>query len=189
LFDAAVKRSRAKQTIWTIGHSTRPIEEFLEILSSFRIENIADVRRFPGSRNSPQYGQERLAAVLASNNIGYVWLEALGGRRRPLPDSPNTAWRNAAFRGYADYMSSMLFEEGFTQLLETANASRTAIMCAEAVWWRCHRSLIADALCVRGIEVVHIMDAKHSTVHPMTKPARVVDGRLTYALPEQQSFL
>ena len=184
-----MKRSRATRTIWTIGHSTRPIEEFLGILAAFRIESIADVRRFPGSRNSPQYGQERLATVLASNGIDYLWLEALGGRRRPLPDSPNTAWRNAAFRGYADYMSSTLFEEAFTQLLETADASRTAIMCAEAVWWRCHRSLIADALCVRDIEVVHIMDAKHSTVHPMTKPARVVDGRLTYASPEQQSLL
>jgi uncharacterized protein (DUF488 family) len=184
-----MKRSSATQTIWTIGHSTRPIEEFLEMLAAFRIETIADVRRFPGSRNSPQYGQEQLAAVLANNDLEYVWLEALGGRRRPLPDSPNMAWRNTAFRGYADYMASASFEEGFAQLLEIASASRTAIMCAEAVWWRCHRSLIADALCARGIEVVHIMDAKHSTVHPMTKPARVVDGRLTYAMPEQQSLL
>jgi len=184
-----MNRSSRTQTIWTIGHSTRPIEEFVDILAAFRIENIADVRRFPGSRNSPQYGQERLAAALAGNAIGYIWLQALGGRRRPLPDSANRAWRNAAFRGYADYMASEPFEEAFTRLLEIGSASRTAIMCAEAVWWRCHRSLIADALCVRGIEVVHIMDAKHSTVHPMTKPARVVDGRLTYASPEQQSLL
>ena len=184
-----MKRSRAKQTIWTIGHSTRPIEQFLEILAAFRIENIADVRRFPGSRNSPQYGQDRLAAVLASNGIEYVWLEALGGRRRPQPDSPNTAWRNAAFRGYADYMTSPPFEAGFTRLLEIASDSRTAIMCAEAVWWRCHRSLIADALCVRDIKVLHLMDAQHSTVHPMTKPARVVDGCLTYARPEQPPLL
>ena len=184
-----MKRSSARQTIWTVGHSTRPIEEFVGILAAFRIENIADVRRFPGSRNSPQYGQERLAKMLDGNGIGYTWLEALGGRRRPLPDSPNTAWRNAAFRGYADYMSTAPFAEGFTQLLEIAGAQRTAVMCAEAVWWRCHRSLIADALCVRGIEVVHIMDAKHSTVHPMTKPARIVDGRLTYAGPQQPSLL
>ena len=184
-----MNRARAKQTIWTVGHSTRPIEEFLETIAAFRIENIADVRRFPGSRNSPQYGQERLAASLAGRGIAYEWLPALGGRRRPLPDSPNTAWRNAAFRGYADYMSSSAFEEGFARVLEIARGARTALMCAEAVWWRCHRALIADALCVRGFEVVHILDARHGTVHPMTKPARVIDGRLTYASPEQPSLL
>jgi len=114
---------------------------------------------------------------------------ALGGRRRAAPDSPNTAWRNAAFRGYADYMASAAFAQGMTQLLDLANGSRTTLMCAEAVWWRCHRSLIADALCVRGIEVVHILDATHSSPHPMTQPARVVDGRLSYAAPEQKTML
>jgi len=184
-----MNRSSRTQTIWTIGHSTRPIEEFVEILAAFRIENIADVRRFPGSRNSPQYGQERLAAALAGNAIGYIWLQALGGRRRPLPDSANRAWRNAAFRGYADYMASAGFEQGMKQLLDLAAASRTALMCAEAVWWRCHRSLIADALSVRGIEVVHVLDATHSTPHPMTQPARIVDGQLSYAAPEQRFLL
>jgi len=176
-------------TIWTIGHSTHPIGDFLALLATHRVETIADVRRFPGSRKYPHFGQEALAATLAAHGVGYAWLPALGGRRRAAPDSPNTAWRSAAFRGYADYMASAAFSQGMAQLLDLANGSRTALMCAEAVWWRCHRSLIADALCVRGIDVVHILDATHSTPHPMTQPARVVDGRLSYAVPEQESLL
>jgi uncharacterized protein (DUF488 family) len=176
-------------TIWTIGHSTRPIEEFLALLAAYRVETIADVRSFPGSRKYPHYGQQALAATLAAHGLGYAWLPALGGRRRASPDSPNTAWRNAAFRGYADYMASAAFAQGMTQLLDLASGSRTALMCAEAVWWRCHRSLIADALSVCGIEVVHILDVKHSTPHPMTQPARIVDGRLSYAAPEQETLL
>lgn len=168
-------------TIWTIGHSTRPIEEFLALLAGSHIEVIADVRSFPGSRKYPQFGKEELAATLTTHAISYHWLQALGGRRRALPDSPNAAWRNASFRGYADYMSSAEFESGVTQLLNIASKARTAIMCAEAVWWRCHRSMIADALSVRGVEVVHILDAKHCKVHPMTAPARIVRGELTYA--------
>jgi uncharacterized protein (DUF488 family) len=172
--------SAAPTTIWTIGHSTRPIEEFLGLLSGARIDTIADVRSFPGSRKYPQYGKEALAATLAAHGIGYEWLPALGGRRRVSPDSPNIAWRNASFRGYADYMSSPEFAHGLSQLIQLPSQARTAIMCAEAVWWRCHRSMIADALSVRGIQVVHILDAKHSVVHPMTSPARVVGGTLTY---------
>ena len=172
--------SAAPTTIWTIGHSTRPIEEFLGLLSGARIDTIADVRSFPGSRKYPQYGKEALAATLAAHGIGYEWLPALGGRRRVSPDSPNIAWRNASFRGYADYMSSPEFAHGLSQLIQLASQARTAIMCAEAVWWRCHRSMIADALSVRDIEVVHILDAKHHVVHPMTSPARVVGGTLTY---------
>jgi uncharacterized protein (DUF488 family) len=169
-------------TTWTVGHSTRAIEEFLGLLSGARIETIADVRSFPGSRKYPQYGREALAATLAGHGIGYDWLPALGGRRRVSPDSPNTAWRNASFRGYADYMSTPEFAQGLGQLMQLASQVRTAMMCAEAVWWRCHRSMIADALSVRGIEVVHILDAKHHVVHPMTSPARVVQGVLTYAV-------
>jgi uncharacterized protein (DUF488 family) len=176
-----LKHSGTPATIWTIGHSTRPLEEFFGLLAGTRIEVIADVRSFPGSRKYPQYGREALAATLAARAIGYHWLQALGGRRRVSPDSRNTAWRNASFRGYADYMSSVEFEYGVAQLLEVAGRARTAMMCAEAVWWRCHRSMIADALCVRGIEVVHILDTKHSVVHPMTAPARIVRGKLTYA--------
>lgn len=172
--------SASPTTIWTIGHSTRPIEEFLGLLSGARIDTVADVRSFPGSRKYPQYGKEALAATLAAHGIDYEWLPALGGRRRVSPDSPNIAWRNASFRGYADYMSSPEFAQGLSQLIQLPSQARTAIMCAEAVWWRCHRSMIADALSVRGIEVVHILDAKHSVVHPMTSPARVVGGTLTY---------
>jgi uncharacterized protein (DUF488 family) len=171
-------------TIWTIGHSTRPIEEFLGLLAEFRIEVIADVRSYPGSRRYPQYGREALAATLAAHTIGYHWLPSLGGRRRASPDSPNGAWRNASFRAYADYMSTAEFAQGLVQLLEIANRTRTAIMCSESVWWRCHRSMIADALRVAGIEVLHILDAKHIAVHPMTSPARIVDGALTYATIE-----
>jgi uncharacterized protein (DUF488 family) len=176
-------------TIWTIGHSTRTIEEFLALLAVYRVETIADVRSFPGSRKYPHYGQQALAATLAAHGLGYAWLPALGGRRRASPDSPNTAWRNAAFRGYADYMDSTAFKQGMIRLLDLANGLRTALMCAEAVWWRCHRALIADALCVHGIEVVHILDSRHSTPHPMTQPARIVDGRLSYAAPEQETLL
>jgi uncharacterized protein (DUF488 family) len=176
--------SAAPTTIWTIGHSTRAIEEFLSLLAGSRIEAIVDVRSFPGSRRYPQYGREALAATLAAHAIGYHWLPALGGRRRASPDSPNTTWRNASFRGYADYMSSTEFAQGLAELSEVSNKARTAIMCSEALWWRCHRSMIADALCVRGIKVVHILDAKHSVVHPMTSPARIVGGVLSYAARE-----
>lgn len=175
------KPTNMPATIWTIGHSTRPIEDFLSLLAEARVTVVADVRSFPGSRKYPQYGKEALAATLATHSIGYQWLQALGGRRRVSPDSPNTAWHNASFRGYADYMSSTDFEHGLAQLLLVASKTRTAMMCAEAVWWRCHRSMIADALCVRGIEVVHILDAKHRMVHPMTAPARIVRGKLTYS--------
>jgi uncharacterized protein (DUF488 family) len=183
---SAVAPLTAPTTIWTIGHSTRSIEEFLSLLAEFRIEVIADVRSFPGSRKYPQYGREALAASLVANGIGYHWLPALGGRRRLLPNSPNTAWRNTSFRAYADYMSTTEFAHGLLQLLEIANKARTAIMCSEALWWRCHRSMIADALCVRGSEVVHILDARHSVVHPMTSPARVVAGVLSYTAVEHQ---
>jgi len=167
--------------IWTIGHSTRKLDEFLGLLVKFRIEALADVRSFPGSRKYPQYGKDALAATSRARAIEYTWLPALGGRRRALPNSPNTVWRNAAFRGYADHMGTAEFAQGLEQLLKVASEARTVIMCAEALWWRCHRSMIADALCARGVEVVHILDAKHETVHPMTSAARIVQGELSYA--------
>ncbi|GAB2900577.1 DUF488 domain-containing protein [Paralcaligenes sp. KSB-10] len=176
------KKSQAT-TVWTIGHSTRPIQEFLDLLAEHQIQTIADVRSLPGSRKYPQYDQETLAATLAAHGVGYQWLKSLGGRRRAHPGSPNTTWRNASFRGYADYMSSPEFAQGLDELRELACRSRTALMCAEAVWWRCHRSMIADALCADGIHVLHIMDAKHCVTHPMTSPARIVNGQLTYTLP------
>lgn len=170
--------------IWTIGHSTRPSDEFLSLLSHYRIEAVADVRRFPGSRRQPQYAQATLRTTLARQGVAYYWLPELGGRRRPRPDSPNTVWRNTSFRGYADHMSSTEFSSGLGKLLEFSEAQRTTLMCAEAVWWRCHRALIADALSVRGIEVIHISDCTHAVVHPYTSPARIVHGRLSYAPPD-----
>ncbi len=168
-------------TIWTIGHSTRPLDAFLDLLAHYRLEAIADVRRFPGSRRQPQYAQGALSAALAERSIAYRWLPALGGRRRPLPDSPNITWRNASFRGYADHMGTTEFSQGVDELLELSGRLRTTLMCAEAMWWRCHRSMIADALRVRGIEVVHVLDARHTVVHTYTSPARIVQGRLSYA--------
>ena len=175
-------------TIWTIGHSTRPLDAFLELLAHYRLEAVADVRRFPGSRRQPQYAEATLNAALAEHGIAYRWLPALGGRRRPLPDSPNTSWRNASFRGYADHIGTEEFSKGMDELLELSGRLRTTLMCAEAMWWRCHRALIADVLCVRGIEVVHILDAKHTVVHPYTAPARIVHGRLSYVPADADAF-
>lgn len=168
-------------TIWTIGHSSRPLDEFLALLAQHRVEVLADVRRFPGSRRQPQYAQDALAASLARKKNRYCWLPALGGRRRARADSPNGAWRNASFRGYADHMASEEFARGMDELLALAAGRRTAIMCAEAPWWRCHRALIADQLCAVGIEVIHILDRTRSVAHPMTAPARLVRGALSYA--------
>lgn len=168
-------------TIWTIGHSTRLLAELLALLAEYRIEAIADVRRFPGSRRYPHFASEALAKSLPAHGIAYLWIPKLGGRRKVQPDSPNTAWRNASFQGYADYTATAEFAAGLAELLHLAVEKRTAMMCAEAVWWRCHRSIVSDVLKLRGIEVVHIIDAAHTTVHPYTSPAHVVDGKLSYA--------
>lgn len=175
-------------TIWTIGHSTRTLEVFLALLADYRIEAIADVRRFPGSRRYPYFASEAMAESLPAHGIDYQWLPKLGGRRKVQPGSPNTAWRNASFQGYADYIATEEFAEGLDALLTLAAQRRTAMMCAEVVWWRCHRSLVSDVLKVRGIEVIHIIDATHSTQHPYTSPARIVDGKLSYA-PAQGALL
>lgn len=168
-------------TVWTIGHSTHPLDEFLALLDEYRIEAIADVRRFPGSRRYPHFATEAMAESLPAHDIAYQWIPKLGGRRKVQPNSPNTAWRNASFQGYADYTGSPEFAEGLHELLKMAAGKRTAMMCAEVLWWRCHRSLVSDVLKLRGIEVIHILDAKHTTEHPYTSPAQVVDGRLSYA--------
>jgi uncharacterized protein (DUF488 family) len=173
----------APRTIWTVGHSTRTLEEFFAILDAYAIQALADVRSFPGSRRYPHFGREALAVSLPAHGIAYQWLPKLGGRRRKQEDSPNTAWRNLSFRNYADHLSSAEFAEGLATLLDWAAPQRTTIMCAEAVWWRCHRSIISDVLKLRGIEVVHIIDASHSMEHPWTSPARIIDGKLNYALP------
>jgi uncharacterized protein (DUF488 family) len=146
------------------------------------------VRRFPGSRRQPQFNQVEFREWLAEHQIAYHWFESLGGRRKPAPNSPNTAWRNASFRGYADHMDSEQFAEAFAALLELAGRLRTAVMCAEMLWWRCHRSLISDALRVRGIAVTHILDESTTKAHPYTSAARVVQDHLSYAATTQSSL-
>lgn len=169
--------------IWTIGHSTQSLDQFLDLLAAHQIEAVADVRRYPGSRRWPHFAGEALRESLMAGGLGYEWLPELGGRRDPQPDSPNTAWRNAGFRGYADYMATEAFAEGLMRLGSMAEGLRTAIMCAEAVWWRCHRGLIADALRWSGLEVGHIMGLGTAISHPYTSAARIEGGRLTYAPP------
>jgi uncharacterized protein (DUF488 family) len=166
--------------LWTIGHSTRSIDEFISLLTSFEIRVLVDVRTFPGSRRYPQFNKERLNESLAQTGIAYQHFPDLGGRRRAKPDSLNMAWRNETFRGYADYMETDDFRNGIKRLLEIAHVRRTALMCAEAVWWRCHRSLISDYLKANSVEVIHILAAGKSQGHPFTSAARIVDGELSY---------
>ena len=167
--------------IWTLGHSTRSIEDFLALLRSQEIAALADVRQFPGSRRYPHFGREQLSDSLARAGIEYVHFSELGGRRKALPDSPNTAWRNEAFRGYADYMMTDAFRAGIQRLLELACRKRTAIMCAEALWWRCHRSLISDYLKAAGHTVIHILGDGKTEEHPFTSAATIVGGKLSYS--------
>ncbi|HEV3410162.1 MAG TPA: DUF488 domain-containing protein [Chthoniobacterales bacterium] len=168
--------------IYTIGHSTRSAEEFIAALQAHGVNLIADVRLLPGSKRYPHFNQDQLSVALHAANIRYEHFRVLGGRRKPRPDSRNTAWRHEAFRGYADYMETPEFEAAARQLIEISReAGPAAIMCAEAVWWRCHRGLISDYLKVGGVEVLHIIDATKTEPHPFTSAARVVDGRLNYA--------
>ena len=161
-----------QQAVWTVGHSTRDLNGFLELLTENGIEVLVDVRRFPGSRRHPQFGKDALRDSLSSTGIEYVHLEELGGHRKPRPDSRNTAWRNDSFRGYADYMETEEFRIGIGRLLELATSKPTAVMCAEAVWWRCHRGLIADYLKSQGVLVWHIMGRGKCELHPYTTVAR-----------------
>ena len=171
---------RNQISLWTIGHSTLSIEDFINKLKSFEIQLLADVRSFPGSRRYPHFNKEPLDASLAGADIRYQHFSELGGRRRARPDSLNIAWRNESFRGYADYMETNEFRKGIDRLLDLATTDRTAIMCSEAVWWRCHRSLISDYLKVKGIEVNHIMAIGKAEPHPFTSAARIVNGELSY---------
>jgi len=173
--------------IWTIGHSTRNIDEFISLLEKNGIKLLVDVRMFPGSKRYSQFGREALSNALSQHAIRYEHFPELGGRRKPNADSRNTAWRNASFRGYADYIETEEFRKGIGRLLDFANEfGETAIMCAEAVWWRCHRSLISDYLKARGIEVIHILDANKIERHPFTSAARIVHGSLSYANEEDR---
>ena len=186
--------------IWTIGHSTRGIDEFISLLRENEIKLLVDVRAWPGSKRYPHFSKDALAESLNAHGIRYEHFPELGGKRKSKPDSRNTAWRNASFRGYADYMETEQFQKGIERLLDVAGQGAaawaaaevkhdgweavtpwsTAIMCAEAVWWRCHRSLIADYLKARGLEVLHIFGANKVEPHPYTPAARIVKGELSY---------
>jgi len=168
--------------IWTIGHSTRSIDTFISLLKANGITVLADVRTWPGSKRYPQFNKEKLSQSLGKAGIRYEHFPELGGRRKAKPDSKNTAWRNESFRGYADYMETEEFDKGVKRLLDLAAAAGpTVIMCAEAVWWRCHRSLISDYLKAFDIEVTHIFDENKTEPHPYTSAARIANGKLSYA--------
>jgi uncharacterized protein (DUF488 family) len=166
--------------VWTIGHSTRTLEHFVEMLHSFEIKTLIDIRSFPGSKKVPQFNKENLEMSIPQNNIDYVHLRSLGGRRPVKKDSKNTAWRHPAFRGYADYMETEEFKNGIHELETIAAKQRTAYMCSEAVWWRCHRSMVSDYLKFNGWLVHHIMETGKATEHAYTQPAKIIDGQLSY---------
>jgi uncharacterized protein (DUF488 family) len=170
------------KSIWTIGHSTHPFEEFVAMLHSFKIEMVADIRNFPGSRKFPYFNKEALEISLPQNNISYLHLKELGGRRKAKPGSKNTAWRHPAFRGYADYMETDEFKNGIHELEKVALKQRTAYMCSEAVWWRCHRSMVSDYLKAKSWNVMHIMAIGKENEHPYTSPAKIVNGELSYGM-------
>jgi len=167
-------------TIFTIGHSTRPIDEFIRLLQAHGIERLVDVRTVPKSRHNPQFGQDQLPASLDAAGIRYLHMPGLGGLRHARPDSTNTGWRNMSFRGYADYMQTAEFQDSLAELIALAGGERVAIMCAEAVPWRCHRSLVADALIARGIEALEIASATSARPHKLTPFARIDGTRVTY---------
>lgn len=171
---------REKSVIFTLGHSTRLIEEFIGLLRSCEIEKVVDVRTIPRSRHNPQFNVEALRLSLRENGIGYVHMKGLGGLRHPVKDSVNAGWHNPSFRGFADYMQTEEFEETLEKLMEMAKKKRLSLMCAEALPWRCHRSLIADALIIRGMEVTHILSSASLRLHTMTSFAKVRRKRITY---------
>ena len=168
------------RTVLTIGHSNRALEEFIELLQVHGVDCVVDVRTVPRSRRNPQFNRDSLPGSLAECGVRYLHLPDLGGLRRPRPDSPNGGWENESFRGFADYMLTPEFEAGLERVLELRLQGRPALMCAEAVPWRCHRSLIADALTARGVPVEHIVGRGRRRAHRLTPFARLVDGRLVY---------
>jgi uncharacterized protein (DUF488 family) len=176
---AAYKRTVPDSRIWTIGHSTRTLDDFVAMLRAHAIQRLVDVRTVPGSRRHPHFGGEALAAALAGIGLEYQHVPALGGLRKARSDSTNLGWKHASFRGYADHMQTPAFA-GALEDLERSGATATVLMCAEAVWWRCHRQLIADALVARGHEVLHIMSNRKAEPHRLTAFARVIDRRVDY---------
>jgi uncharacterized protein (DUF488 family) len=181
-----VRRGKTKKpVVLTIGHSTHTWDDFRDLLRAHHVKRVVDVRSIPRSRHNPQFNRETLRTKLRSAGIGYVHLQKLGGLRHARRDSPNMGWRNTSFRGFADYMQTSKFEAGVERLIKLAEQKRSAIMCAESVPWRCHRSLIADALTVNGIRVDDIMSMKRSQVHSLTPFARVQGHRVTYPIGDR----
>lgn len=176
--------AQGSPTLWTIGHSTREWSVFAAMLHDAAIEVLADVRRFPGSRRHPQFSADNMALQLPAAGIEYVPMPDLGGRRKVHADSVNGAWRNASFRGYADHMGTPLYTNARDRLMELARDRPTAVMCAEALWWQCHRGLISDDLKAGGWRVMHLTAPGRSEEHPYTSAARIVDGRLDYSTAE-----
>jgi uncharacterized protein (DUF488 family) len=181
--------SDQEATVLTIGHSTRPIDEFVRMLRAHDVRRLVDIRTVPGSRRNPQFGSDALANSLKAAGIEYIHMKALGGLRKPKADSINVGWRNAAFRGYADYMQTPEFDTALENLLELAREKRTAIMCAEAVPWRCHRSLVADVLIARGVPVEHIMNETRRDPHRMTPFAKRTGLRIVYPSEASEASL
>jgi uncharacterized protein (DUF488 family) len=177
-----------KDSIFTVGHSTLPLKDFIALLEAYGIECLADIRTVPRSRHNPQFNRDTLGKALRAQEIEYLPLPSLGGLRHARKESLNTGWRNTSFRGYADYMQTEEFGQGLEELMRLGRTKRTAIMCAEAVPWRCHRSLVADALSVRGVPVVEILSATSYRDHKITPFARVQGTSITYP-PEQAALL
>jgi uncharacterized protein (DUF488 family) len=172
-------------SLFTVGHSTRTLDELVELLREHDIELLTDVRTSPASRRLPHFSKAALTALLPARGLAYVHLPELGGFRRPRPGSPNDGWRNQSFRGYADYMASPEWREGFERLLGLAGERKVAAMCAEAVPWRCHRGLIADALVARGLPVLHLLGPGHHQLHQLTPFAEVNGDRILYPAPDR----
>ena len=179
----------AQGNVWTIGHSTHTLAEFLDLLHAYGIETVADVRRFPGSRRQPQFGGQALGESLEADGMAYHWFPGLGGRRRvDLIDPEGSAWRHVSFRAYAQHVRSEEFAEGLASLMHVAKATRTAIMCSELLWWRCHRRLIADVMVLCGWEATHILSRKESSTHQLALPAHVSARGLSYMAGDAQDF-
>lgn len=169
-------------TLYTIGHSTRDIDSFMDLLLQNEIAILVDVRRFPGSRKFPHFNKDILAQALKNKGIEYLHLLGLGGRRKPTENSKNTVWRNTSFQAYADYMETEEFKEALEELKQIAQRKTTVIMCSEAVWWRCHRALISDYLKAEGWKVQHILSKTNIQEHPYTSAAKIIDNKLSYTL-------
>jgi len=189
LWRRAREAGKQEDVILTIGHSTRTLDDFIDMLRAHGVTLLVDIRRFPGSRRQPQFNKETLAGALTEEGITYEHAVDLGGRRRPYGDARNEGLRNAQFRGYADHMSTPGFVRALDRLLEQSERAVVAVMCAEAVPWRCHRSLLADALTARGVRVEHIMDARTRRPHELTKGAVVEGAAVVYPGGREQPTL